>query len=351
MTLPYGQPGVRLARGAPSERELVRELQRDLRRLGYLRGGLDGRFGAETERAVRALQHDFLVNDGRGQDGPAPVALRDFNRGRIAAADGVVNERLAACIEELLGDARIPPLPRSDDPEGDNRQVLDTLRLLEAPEVPRPFLFAILRQESGLLHFRVPTQADPDDFIVVGLDRNDRTRPDRITSRGYGVGQFTLFHHPPTREEVEAVMLDPARNVQRAIRELKEKLERFVVGTSAGSRADDRFAEAGIAPVRLCRYRTDEPRFLKDCRQCAAEAPRLQIGAETPLYAGSPERLHPTQYHPETEYEEVPDRAAFGCDWPYAVRRYNGSGINSYHYQAQVLRRLVHDPALAALSG
>lgn len=47
----------------------------------------------------------------------------------------------------------------------------------------------------------------------------------------------------------------------------------------------------------------------------------------------------------------MPDRAAFGCDWPYAVRRYNGSGINSYHYQAQVLRRLVHDPALAALSG
>jgi len=25
------------------------------------------------------------------------------------------------------------------------------------------------------------------------------------------------------------------------------------------------------------------------------------------------------------------------CDWPYAVRRYNGSGLNSYHYQAKIL--------------
>ena len=36
----------------------------------------------------------------------------------------------------------------------------------------------------------------------------------------------------------------------------------------------------------------------------------------------------------------VPDRAEFGCDWPYAVRRYNGSGPDSYHYQTTILLKL-----------
>jgi hypothetical protein len=47
----------------------------------------------------------------------------------------------------------------------------------------------------------------------------------------------------------------------------------------------------------------------------------------------------------------VPDRAAFGWDWPYAVRRYNGGGVDSYHYQAQVLLRFVKDPKLDSLLG
>jgi hypothetical protein len=57
--------------------------------------------------------------------------------------------------------------------------------------------------------------------------------------------------------------------------------------------------------------------------------------------------MHPTQYHPETAYSRVPDRAQLGCDWPYAVRRYNGSGVNSYHYQFQVLQRLTRPPVSA----
>jgi hypothetical protein len=36
----------------------------------------------------------------------------------------------------------------------------------------------------------------------------------------------------------------------------------------------------------------------------------------------------------------VPVRKNIGCDWPYAIRRYNGAGINSYHYQAKVLKNL-----------
>ncbi len=61
----YGRRGLRLARGTPAAPELVRALQRNLRRLGYLRAGLDGRLGPETERAVRSLQHDLLFAEQR----------------------------------------------------------------------------------------------------------------------------------------------------------------------------------------------------------------------------------------------------------------------------------------------
>ena len=36
----------------------------------------------------------------------------------------------------------------------------------------------------------------------------------------------------------------------------------------------------------------------------------------------------------------MPIRARFECDWPYAVRLYNGGGMDSFHYQAQVLLNL-----------
>jgi len=40
-------------------------------------------------------------------------------------------------------------------------------------------------------------------------------------------------------------------------------------------------------------------------------------------------------------YRNSPLPSDIGCDWPYAVRRYNGSGINSYHYQVRVLQHLL----------
>ncbi len=73
----------------------------------------------------------------------------------------------------------------------------------------------------------------------------------------------------------------------------------------------------------------------------------MNVDTSTPLHPGTTETLHPTPYHPETAYERVPDRAKLGCDWPYAVRRYNGSGVNSYHYQYQVLGRLTRPPVSA----
>jgi hypothetical protein len=80
--------------------------------------------------------------------------------------------------------------------------------------------------------------------------------------------------------------------------------------------------------------------------RCAGET-LIDVGAATPLHPRTTETLHPTDYHPETRYLRVPDRAKLGCDWPYAVRRYNGAGVNSYHYQYQVLQRLTRPPLTA----
>jgi peptidoglycan hydrolase-like protein with peptidoglycan-binding domain len=340
--VPYRHPGLVLGIGTAVPRELVLALQRDLRSLGYLKAGVDGRFGPNTAAAVRAFQYDLLFNEGQGPDGTAPVAMRAFNENRVTSTDGLVDERVAACIEAVLDDPRVPKLPRSEAPAADNERALDAVRALAAADVPVPipFLLAVLGQESGLHHFRVPSGADTDDFIVVGLDRNDEGRADHITSRGYGIGQYTLFHHPPRPEEVESVMLDPVRNVQRAVRELREKFDHFVAGATGGTRADDRIAEIGAGPLRGCRHPATDARFQRDCHTCVGEAPALTLTTGSPCFIGSTLAFTPTRYHPETSYKDVPDRARLGCDWPYAVRRYNGGGVDSYHYQVQVLKRL-----------
>ena len=343
MTLVYRRAGLVLKRGSAAADPLVKALQQDLRKLGYLRSGIDGGFGEGTERAVRALQFDLLHAVQPGSDGEPPVTLREFNRERVTSVTGTLDENLAACIEDILADPRVPTLPRSDDPARANREALASVQSLVGLRVPRQFLLAILLQESDGLHFRIPTAASADDFIVVGLDRNEQGNPDHITSRGYGIGQYTLFHHPPRAEEVETLMLDPVRNVQRAVNELNKKLERFVNGPTSGQQADDRLAEFGRGELRRCRFEASDPRFMTDCVRCAAEA-RVDIGATTPLHPRTTETLHPTEYHHETTYAGVPDRSKLGCDWPYAVRRYNGSGVNSYHYQYQVLHRLTRPP-------
>ena len=346
MALIYHRPGLVLRRDSRSADPLVTALQQDLRRLGYLRSGIDGQFGEGSERAVRSLQYDLLNAAPHGSDGDAPVSLKAYNRGRVVSVTGVCDQGLVACIEDMLADHRLPTLPRSDDPAAANRTAFAAVQTIVGLRVPRPFLLAILLQESGGQHFRTPSAGNADDFIVVGLDRNDTGHPDRITSRGYGIGQYTLFHHPPRAAEVTQLMLDPVRNVERAVSELNEKFENFVNGPTPGRQADERLVEIGRGPLRRCRFEPTDARFMLDCARCAAES-RVNIYTTTRLHAGTTETLQPTSYHPETSYRSIPDRATLGCDWPYAVRRYNGSGINSYHYQFQVLQRLTRPPITA----
>ena len=154
---------------------------------------------------------------------------------------------------------------------------------------------------------------------MVGLDTNaaDKTI---ITSRGYGAGQYTLFHHPPQPKEVTDFMLDVTKNVSKAIRELRDKFDHFIVGPTSGTQADDRIAEIGRGPLRICKYAATDARYMKDCRQCLKDAGTVDIQSGlTTLHPKTTETYQPTQYHSSGSYRGVPNRAQVGCDWPYAV--------------------------------
>ncbi len=351
MPVPYKRAGLSLIQGPDNDPALVRALQHDLRVLGYLKAGIDGVFGNGTTRAVRALQYDLLNNVGAssGSDGRAPVAITSLNNdgtgGKpVRAIDGVVNEALAGCIEAMLADTRVPRLLSADDPVAENRAALAAIQATSSATAPSPFIAAMVVQESGGRHFNVPRRGDDDTFVIVGLDRNDKTSSDHITSRGYGIGQYTLFHHPPRPEELQDAIVDPVRNVQKAYTELREKFNRFVVGPI--DKADDRTAEHPLLPLRTCKYATADQRYLCDCRNCAFAAQKIDIVRGTPAYTGASISYQPDQYYASASYSEVPDRADFPCDWPYAARRYNGSGNDSFHYQTRILLNLLAQPAV-----
>jgi len=328
----------------------TRDLQRALRALGYLKSGIVVSFETASEMAVQSLQYDLLENDGSSHqgDGAAPVSVRGYNRTRVSNVTGEMDQDLAACIIDMLNDDEFPKLPRSDRPADTNARIAAQLVAITNSDVPMPFLISMLRQESGLRHFCEPHAPDEDSYIVVGLDRNVKGRPEIVTSRGYGVGQYTLFHHPPTPGEVVDIMDDVARNISRAARELRDKFDGFVNGPSSGTRADDR-QYAGA--LRLCRFdpAIEPAKYMRACQVCAREAsPRDIVPGQTPVYPGASGTYERTQYYTyqgspyeNAKLREVPLAQDFLCDWPFAARRYNGSGPNSYNYQAIVLRNLL----------
>ncbi|MGD0831138.1 MAG: peptidoglycan-binding domain-containing protein [Terracidiphilus sp.] len=322
----------------------TQDLQRDLRSLGYAKGPIDGLYGPGTQKSVEALQFDLMNNDGSSScgDGSAPVAVKNYNNGTVTAITGIVDQGLAACIAAMTADAAFPKLPSSQNPAADNQSAIDAVTSLPSPPVPIPFLMAILMQESVGMHYQVPSGSNSDNSVTIGLDRNNSTAPVAITSRGFGIGQYTLFHHPPTADEVAGVIADPVKNVQQAISDFSDKFKNYVNGSTGNTQADDRIAEVGAGALRVCQYAAGDVRYMNDCAACMANATQIDIiSGVTPVYAGSQMTYAQTQYH-KGSYNNVPARANIPCDWAYAVRRYNGAGVNSYDYQAEVLLRVLN---------
>lgn len=319
----------------------VQDLQRDLRSLGYVRGPIDGLYGAGTINGVKALQWDLMYKDDTALG--APVAVKRYNNGSVTQITDSVDQNLVACIGAMLDDASFTKVPSSNDPHGDNVKTLAAVKAMQNCPVPMPYLLAILQQESSQMHFQVPARGNIDNFVVIGLDHGDQKNTFRITSRGYGIGQYTLFYHPAKPSDVTAFILDPIGNLGTTISLLQDKFKNEVLGNNAENTADDRVAEAGRGPLRTCQHPQGDPRYLNDCANCMAlAAPLVQITAgQTLWYAGaaSADVYQKTIYHIGS-YSNVPDRSKIPCDWAYAVRRYNGGGPDSYSYQAEFLQKL-----------
>jgi peptidoglycan hydrolase-like protein with peptidoglycan-binding domain len=340
MTLPYQQPGLTLSKAGGAQQDMVRSLQRHLRILGYKGAGINGVYDDATERAVRSLQID-LLKTAQSAGGSSGISHYNGAGGgaRITAITGVLDQALAGSISAMLADAQFAELPESDNPGNDNARALTAIRTHTGSAAPSPFVVAIVQQESSGRHYLVPRAGDEDAFVTIGLDRNNGTQPDEITSRGYGLGQYTLDHHPPTAGEVRDFIRDPINNVQRVYELLRKKFDRALVGPD--DHADDRKAEHPLLPLRMCRYAPSDARYMSDCVNCARAVRKVNIVAQMPVYPGASTVYDKTQYYSSATYNGIPDRAGFLCDWPYAARRYNGSGVNSFHYQTRILRNLL----------
>src|SRR5262249_16946384 len=147
--LTYRQAGLVLTTGSTADRQ-GRDLQPSLRALGYLKGGIDGNFGDQTELAVKGLQHDLLHNNGGGSDGSAPVRMTDINKGRVTQVTGQVDQNLVECISDLLDDTQVPRLPSTPDPRAENRKIIAEIAPLSSPKLPIPFLIRLLHHHNLL---------------------------------------------------------------------------------------------------------------------------------------------------------------------------------------------------------
>lgn len=343
----YVRDGLTLQEGVPGYREEILALQRDLRTLGYLYMGIDGLYGSATTMAVRALQYDLLHNDGmctHGRPARAPVAMTAFNRTeegafRVREVNGICDQPLAQALAALMEDPRVGHIPECPDPKSQNAAAEDCIAHMDGTKVPPAFALALARQESGGMHFRNCTG---DHFLTVGFEHQDPAHPERITARSYGLGQYTLFHQPPGAEELAGIT-EPERNIGMICSMLSYKFDNFILGGTRDATSLDRIAVHGKAPLRHCKYAAGDPNYQKDCATCLRNMDKINIRHGTPIYPGAQVFWHITAFYSTSDYTDVPDPAAFPCDWPYAVRRYNGAGLNSYHYQAHVLQNLWHD--------
>lgn len=201
----YLKPGLVASRAEIMNVDVVRAVQVDLRKIGYLHSGVDGVFRLDAKVTIRALQYNLINNQGLSsiENGDAPVTVVTVNIGTdgtlVQCVTGIFDQNVPNCFANMIADDREPKLAEGDDPVVANEQAVDAI--VAHVDQSRPFIFdiAITHQESGGKLFAVPFGADLDHLATIGLDRNGQFL-DRLTTRGYDIDQYTLFHHPRRQE-------------------------------------------------------------------------------------------------------------------------------------------------------
>lgn len=174
--LSYKRKGLIIKKGGSrASDEQIRDLQNDLRSLGYLKEGIDSKFGNGTQLAVKSLQYDLMHNtcDSTQRDGKeTTVRVTDYNKQRVLEVNGEVDENLAACINDMLEDPDFPKPEGTDNPERENKKVMTEIKSLSNPPLPLSVFIRILKQEITLQNYNVTSGDDQDSYIKVGFSRN-----------------------------------------------------------------------------------------------------------------------------------------------------------------------------------
>jgi len=125
----------------PSNREVIRPAQRQLKALGFNPGAIDGNFGSQTAAALRAYQHAYRLQDTGKLDevtlrsllpeqvstSPAPIDFSDrklISRVQIqlrtlgfdpGAVDGDIGQQTEAALQAYQHANRLPETGRLDE--------------------------------------------------------------------------------------------------------------------------------------------------------------------------------------------------------------------------------------------
>jgi len=279
------------------------------------------RFNSKLSSAVKSLKWELINN-------------RSLSRfGNYSAVNDTVTNALVVTMESMVQDPEIGVVYGTKDYEGANSKVELRIKGFSSEEFPQPLMGAILYEETGLRWFR------PDGYPTIGLDFNDKSNPERITSRGFFVSQRTLFKYPVDQSRIDSMdSLDEDLNFFS--RHLENKYKKYIVSSKPSVRDDLRLESFSKSELRGCKYSPDDSKYMIDCKNCVEGLKRRDYPLGVRLAKGSSWKLRKTRYHKRDGYKNMPDFKEFPCDYLFAIRRYNGGGINSFHYLMQVLEHL-----------
>lgn len=276
----------------------------------------------DVKKGIKALQFELRNNP----------SLSHFGyEGKI---DGVESPELLNIVEKMWEDPSIPVVSKVNNPDQANDQISSIMKTSLSKVFPNPLALAVLKQETHWKWFR------SDGYPTVGLDFNNKSQPYVITSRGLFLSQRTIFNYPFPQESLDSFD-SVSEDLKFVINALDLKYKRYVVSADVRARDDLRFKSFGDQPLRGCKYEQSDERFMKDCKNCVWSG-KLKDYKEGKSLIDVPGKwvLKPSIYHRNKDYLGYPDYEDFPCDYVYAIRRYNGSGVNSFHYLMRVLDHL-----------
>lgn len=274
------------------------------------------------KRGIKSLQFELLYN---------PELSKINYTGKL---DGERTHVLREALKKMWDCSDIPRITKVDNPSEANSKIREIIENKLKSSFPKPLVLAVLEQESNLMWYR------KDGYPTIGLDYNNKVQPYVITSRGLFLSQRTVFDYPFKQEQLnqyDSVEVD----LNFVVDLLNLKYDKFIVSKDPKTNDDLRSSSFGSEDLRGCKYETSDSRYKSDCKNCVWSGDLRDYKKDRSVLGDKKQWvLKSSQYHKIKQYLQFPDYSKFPCDYLFSIRRYNGSGINSFHYLMRVLKHL-----------